>query len=604
MLTDNELSALISADTIAVDLETKDPELREKGPGTHRGEGYICGMSVARDGLSAYIPWRHPDVTAECANRNILIAKDILKANNAKIGANIMYDLEWLAHENFKVNGVIEDVQYAEPLLNEYKRKYNLNAIARGYGLREKATSVLEDYNSMMGWKEKAIQNIWRMPSRIAGDYAKIDAELPLEIFKKQKTALESQNLWELYRMEMDLIPLLLKMRKQGVRLDMEQLNRTTIKVTDQHFKLKEKIYSWAGKEFNIGSSQQLAKIFDVKNIAYPRNAPTLKMAEKGLRGNANLDKMALSRIAKIEPICKTILDYRHYDTLINMFLYPYLKFAVDDRLYCSFHPLRTDEYGTVSGRFSASKPNLQQVPAMSEDSDDENIKGQIIRSLFIPEEGHLWAKLDYSQVEYRILAHYATGRGARELREKYNNDPTTDFHKHIQDSTGFARRTSKRLNFGGVYGMGVKTACNLFEWTQDEGNNFMTTYHTNAPYVKATRSAVSKTCSRRGYIFTILGRKARAHSSRKLHSMFNRLMQGGAADIMKKAMVDSWKAGVFEVLDPHITVHDELDVSFEDTKIEKEALEELKNIMENCVKLDVPVLVDCHTGKNWAEAD
>lgn len=610
---DNEINLLCSAKLLSFDIEGKDPDLIKKGPGTKRGEGYICGLAVGMDEgdtkLTYYLPIKHPDVPQETSDANRQRIAAVMFADNAKVGANIMYDLEWLEHEGYECNkNNLHDIQFAEPILDEYRRTYALNSLAQKYTAETKKTNVLEEYNDAMGWKGKAIENIWKMPSTVAGKYALTDATLPLAIFKKQKEHLEKQNLWDLYTMEMELVPLLLLMRKNGVRLDMALLKRTIAEVSDKHFDLKNQLYEWAGKEFNPGASGQLSKILDAKGIPYPRNAPTEKMKVAGKPGNPNLDKVALSKMSAAHPECETILEYRHYDTLINMFLHPYLDLEVGGRLYGSFHPLRSDKYGTVAGRFSASKPNLQQVSATSEDEEDNAtrsaLKGQIIRALFIPEDGFKWAKLDYSQVEYRIMAHYAQGAGAKELRAQYNENAATDFHKVIQDQTGFDRRTSKRLNFGGAYGMGMATAASSFGWTMQEAESFMTAYHNSAPYIKATRAAVSKVASRRGYIFTVLGRKARVHSSRKLHSMFNRLIQGSAADVMKAGMVQAYKEGIFNTLIPHITVHDELDVSYKDNKEGNEALQELKRIMEQAVKFDVPLLVDCHTGRNWAEAD
>lgn len=617
-LSDVEVEIFKSAKLLCIDIETKDPNLIKMGPGTHRKDGHICGVSVGvvHEGLEIgkYIPLRHCDITDEVSAKNQSLVRTILKAPNEHLGANIIYDLEWLNHEGYETGTQrSHDVQYAEPLLNEYSHSYNLNTVAQKYGVGQKKTSVLEEYHKMMGFKGKAIENLWRMPSTIAAEYAVEDALLPLKIFKEQKLELERQNMMELYHMEVDLIPLLLKMRKQGVRLDMPLLEKTIFQVTEKHFDLKEQLFQWADTEFNPGSSSQLSKLFDARGIPYPRNAPTPLMKEAGKPGNPKLDKESLSVIAKNHPIAQTILDYRHFDTLINMFLHPYLNMQVNGRLYCSFHPLRSDDYGTVSGRFSSSKPNLQQVSAKTEGSEDDvdessnvqdELKGQIVRQLFIPESGRRWAKLDYSQIEYRIMAHYATGKGSNELKEKYRSDKNTDFHKIIEELMSVDRRTAKRLNFGGAYGMGVETTARKFGWTMDQAELFILTYHNSAPYVKATRKAVTDAAKRRGYIFTLANRKARVHKSRSLYSFFNRLVQGSAADIMKQGMVTAWKAGVFDTLLPHITVHDEMDVSYEDTPEGNEALQELKRLMEEAIPIDVPVVVDCHTGINWSEAD
>ena len=605
-----------NAKLLSVDIETKDPGLLDLGPGTHRGEGHICGVgfAVKENGVftADYLSVAHPDTSQAICDRNRAIIRDILASPGPKLGTNIAYDAEWLAHEGMPINGKMHDIQYAEPLLNEYKRSYKLANLATDYGLRSKGGVILDEYADKMGWtgKYKGISNIWRMPTRVAKEYALLDVELPLEIFEKQKRMLDMQNLTPLYEIETDLIPVLLRMRQNGVRLDMGQLRRTIPQVADKHFELEEEIYMWAGKAININSIKQLSVLFDRYNIPYPRNPLTEKMKQKGITvGNPNIDKKVLFALQGKYPICKTILDYRHFGVLNNMFLHKYAVNCVDGRLFGTFHPLRSDDYGTVSGRFSASKPNLQQVSAKKEkgfgdDSGFNELTGQVVRKLFIPEEGKRWAKLDYSQVEYRIMAHYATGKGSDELRENYRNDKHMDYHQRVMDATGFDRRTSKNVNFGGMYGIGQKTAANLFGWSMDDAEDFLAGYHRAAPYIKATREAVSNVVARRGFLFTLLGRKARLHSSRKLHSMFNRLIQGTAADVMKKAMVDAEKSGVFDVLDLHITVHDELDVSYTDNKEGNEALEHLGHTMENAVKLDVPILVDTHTGANWAEAD
>jgi DNA polymerase I-like protein with 3'-5' exonuclease and polymerase domains len=376
--------------------------------------------------------------------------------------------------------------------------------------------------------------------------------------------------------------------------------------IADTHSELEETIHEWAGYEFDIKSTSQLAKLFKEKGIPVPRKSPTALMQSKGKEGNPNLDKEVLTSLSSTFPICKTILDYRHYDTLESMFLVPYLELHVGGRLHCNFNPLRSDDYGTVSGRFSSTKPNLQQVPASDDEDKDglEALSGKIIRKLFIPEDDCEWIKADYSQIEYRIQAHYAVGPGSEELRAAYNNDPTTDYHQRIVDITGVDRRTAKRLNFGASYGMGIETTARKFGWTMEEAETFIGTYHENAPYVRATRKRIIETAERRGYIFTLLGRKARVHPSRSLHSMPNRLMQGSSADIMKKGMLDSYRAGVFNVLKPHLTVHDEMDCSKPRTKEGEEAKQELKRCMEKCVSMRVPVLMDIHAAKNWAEAD
>lgn len=608
-MTDVVVSEMKNAKLLCIDIETKDPKLMAQGPGTVRNDGYICGVAfgamIDSKEHAAYLDIKHPDTDPVEKERNEKIITELLLSSSEKLGANIIYDIEWLEHEGFNIDRkTLHDVQYAEPLLDEYRRSYSLSALSEVYNVGTKKTNDLENYCNMMAWSAKnAREHIWKMPATVVEAYAVEDATLPIKIFKKQKVKLEAEGLWELYKIETALMSSLLRMRKNGVRIDKSKLRKAVLAMTDQRFSLEKKLKKVLG-DININSSAQLARVFDRLGISYPRNPPTELMKAAGKQGNPNLDKTVLSKLAKEHAICKDILDYRHVDTLINMFLHPYLELIVNGRLHGQFHPLRSDDYGTVAGRFSASKPNLQQVSAIDEDNEDESLKGKLLRALFIPEEGHKWVKLDYSQIEYRIMAHYAEGSAANSLRQQYILDERTDMHQVICDKTGFDRRTAKRLNFGGAYGMGVKTASELFGWSYAEADAFMGAYHNAAPYVKKLRNQVSDVAARRGYIRTILGRKARTHPSRKLHSMFNRLIQGSAADVIKKAIVDAESKGLFDELLLHLTVHDELDVSEPNTKAGKEATEELKITMENAVKFDVPVLVECHKGKNWAEAD
>lgn len=593
-------SALIGFDT-----ETRDPHLSDKGPGCYRGDGYTVGVSFAAEGVAEYYPLRHPDTTAEEREGNLRKINAILQSKNKKVGANVMYDLDWMhAQPAFTaVCGEVHDIQLAEPLLDEYRPSYSLASLADIYGFEPKAVAYLKKKAAELGFKGNPNAAIHKMPGSVVAHYAKLDAHLPLAIFNAQLGQLSGEGLFELYNMERKLIPLLLQMRNQGVRLDVPLFKHAALRASEHQVTLQKEIWTLAKKEFDINSTLQLSKVLDGLGVRYPRRPPTKLMALAGKAGHPSLDKDALTNIT--HPIAGLVLAYRHYTTLINMFFVSYASLQVNGRLHCSFHPLKSDEYGTVSGRFSSSKPNLQQVPAMDDDTaKDDALRGKLVRKLFLPEPDHTWAKLDYSQIEYRVIAHYALGPGAEELRKAYNDNPNTDYHQRIQDSTGFSRREAKRLNFGGSYGMGAETASKKFGWTKEEAELFMSAYHRAAPYLKYTRQRVIQRAEERGYIYTLLGRRARVHPSRSMSSFFNRLIQGSAADIMKASMVKAYEAGVFNVLKPHLTVHDELDVSVPPTKAGKEALAELKIIMETALQLSVPLIVDCHEAANWAEAD
>lgn len=595
----------IDAPLIGYDSETKDPELLEKGPSCYRGGGHVCGVSFATDEAAEYYPLAHPDTSGEEKEKNLKIIRAVLAAPNAKVGANVLYDADWAQNSGMPVPKIMHDVQLAEPLLDEYCPSYSLAFLAQRYKKEEKAADLLRRYCVANQLKGEPREHIWRMPSETVRQYAKLDGTLALQIFQEQKPLLEQQGLWGVYDMERRLIPLLLQMRKQGVRLNLPELKKISLAVADKHFDLQSEIHLMAGRKFDINSTTQLAKVFDEFGIEYPRNPPTELMKLNGKPGNPNLDKDALMGLKDTHSLIPLILEYRHYNTLINMFLIPYLELQTKGRLHCSFNLLKSDQFGTVSGRFSSSRPNLQQVPAMeASDETADLLQGKIIRKLFIPEEGCAWAKLDYSQIEYRLIAHYALGPGSEELRADYRQNPNTDYHQRIQDKTGFDRRQTKRLNFGGSYGMGAATASKKFGWTLEEAELFMSEYHKAAPYLKYTRRRVLQAAERKGFVFTLLGRRARVHPSRKLTSFFNRLIQGSAADIMKMAMVRAYEKGLFNILIPHLTVHDEIDCSVPNTAEAREALQELKHTMETAVPCSVPIIVDCGLGANWAEAE
>jgi len=598
---------------IAVDIETKDPDLIKKGPSVYRGGGYIVGVSFANADISEYYPLRHPDTDDDTRVKNLKYIEEQLSSDNRKVFANGMYDLDWLENwEKIPVKGTIDDVQWAEPLLDEYRSSYSLNSLAEKYLEREKIPDGIAEYCVQQGWIKQgakgAINHLWRVPYNVVRPYAEMDTRLTYDVFVKQLPILEQQNLTDLYSLETSLYPLLLNMRRVGVRLDSSNLMDTGMKLSDIAYDMGQELEKILGREVNVNSKHDMTDLFNAVKIPIRYHPPTEKMMMDGeTRGNPRFDKETLGRID--HPVCKQVLELRHITTLLNMFIHPYTEQIVDNRLHGQFHPLRNDDYGTVSGRFSSSNPNLQQVSGRNEEEHvhggSEILSGQVIRKLFLPEEGCDWLKVDWNQIEYRLIAHYAQGEGADTIRKRYRDNPETDYHAELMEMTGIeSRKTIKTLNFGAAYGMGVATMAKKYGWNEREANAVYKMYHSKVPFVKETSKRVSLRAKKLGYIRTILDRRARLSNPNKAYVMFNRLIQGGAADLMKKAMSDAWKEGVFNVLIPHITVHDELDCSVPKTKEGKEAVQHLKYVMENCVELRVPVIADCEMGPNWGELE
>jgi DNA polymerase-1 len=589
---------------IAVDIETKDPNLKEKGPGVYREDGYITGVVFSNGELSEYYPIKHFDTSSEERIKNEKYIQDILYSNNRKVFANGIYDLDWMINGyGWKVNGQWEDIQIAEPLIYEYRRSYSLDTLSNHYLKSGKIYDGIKEYAEDQGWKidkSNGVNHLWRMPQEVVKTYAPEDGRLTIGVFKEQESILKDQELEDIYRIEMGLYPLLLQMRKNGVRINKDKLTKTGIVLADEGYAIWEELNNIAGFEVNVGSGKDLEKLFNKLNVSIIYNEPTENMLNKGIfRGNPCFNEKALK--AMNHRVSSMILKLRHIKTLLSLFIHPYPDLLVGDRLHCQFNQLKSDDYGTVSGRFSSSKPNLQQVSDTKEKIG--GLEGKIIRKLFLPEEGCDWLKLDWSQIEFRLIAHYAMGKGADEIRRRYNKDPNTDYHYEVGEMAGIDNRDdSKILNFGTAYGMGVKSMAKNNGWELAYAKEIYNQYHKKVPFIKNSIHRVSSKAKRIGYIKTIKKRRARLYDSNKAYVMFNKLIQGSAADLMKKAMVDAYDAGIFNILIPHLTVHDELDSSMPKTKEGYEAGKELKYIMENCIKLKVPIIADAEIGPNWGE--
>lgn len=596
---------------IAVDIETKDPNLSDKGSGVYRKDGYILGCAFSNGEVSEYYPINPEDLSFEERNKNLSYIKEQLSSGNRKIFANGLYDLDWLInYEGIKVNGKFDDVQIAEPLLNEYKSSYSLDSLSQEYLGKGKKIDLLKQYCYMnfIDFKRDPRNVLYKLPSEVVGEYASEDVKVTYDIFKLQSSKLKEQDLLEVYNLEMALYPLLLQMRKQGVKIAVDKLNLTRSVLENSQETLQKDLNKLSGFNININSSIDLERFFVKKNLPVIYNEPTENMLKKGkIKGSPSFSKQSLKRLNN--PITKSILDLRHIKTLLGLFINAYPEFIIKDRIHCNFNQLRSDDYGTVSGRFSSSNPNLQQVCAKKEEDtlDEKNdlLNGQIIRTLFIPEDNCDWLKLDESQIEYRFIAHYAIGEGAETIRRRYCEDPNVDYHQELCNITGIQnRKLIKTLNFGAAYRMGIKKMCDTYGWNFEEAEKIYTLYHAKVPFISETSNRVANKAKKYGYIRTILNRKSRLPDSNKSYIMFNRLIQGSAADLMKKSMVDAYESGVFNILYPHLTVHDELDCSMPRTKEGREAANELKYIMENCIKLKVPIIAEMEIGRSWGELE
>ena len=557
------------AKRIALDFETHDPDLKELGPGPRRPDTRILGAAVSDGERSWYFE-----------NRPGLFEWLNQYHNKDWVFANALYDTDFAHYHGLTITGNIYDVQVAEPLLDEYEQSYSLDSLAFKYLGETKKKSSLDEWVTAHGLKGDARKYLAEMPVEMVAEYAKQDALLTYRIFEKQEPLLLEHGLWDVFMLETDLLKVLLLMKTTGVRIDEAKIEQTIAAVTEQCFRTQDALDELAGQSVNVNSSKQLAEVF--RQLGY-----SFGFTDKG---SPSFTAEFLE--AQNHELAQMIVQVRQLLKLDGTFLTGLKRFIVNGRIHTSFHPLRSDRYGTISGRLSASQPNLQQIPAR------QPAAKKAVRGLFIPEDGCLWAKMDYSQIEQRLLVHYARGVGAKEMQAMYREFPETDFHTETAKRAGIDRRIAKTINFGINYGMGARKLARTLGVEESEAYEFLNDYHRRLPFLKETFNQVQNVFVQRGYIKTISGRQAR-YTGDKPHVALNRLIQGSAADVMKKALVDAYKAGLFDVLVPHLTVHDEIDVSVPEHG--EEALNELKRIFESAYEFRVPLLVDIEKGLTWA---
>lgn len=589
---------LSRAKYLSVDIETYDPNLKELGPGQYRKDGYILGVSLSDgEGFAEYYNIGHYDVDPREKLMNIRFLHDALSKPTPKIGQKLIYDVDWLENgeHKIKVNGQLMSIEIAEALLDETQEHYNLDFIAKKYLGEQKYSNkprqFCEEYNlrgDFRAW-------LYKMPYSMVREYGIGDADLPIKIWKKQEPLIREQDLYDLFLLENDLVRCLIHFRKTGVLIDQDKRDRNGLMIQNKIEEMEHELFRQYG-EFNYNSTQQVAALFDILKINYPQTD----------KGNASITDEFYKRWKDEIPVVNQIYELRRHKRHLNTFIMgSHVKFVgADSLMHPQFFNTRNNYLGalkgTRSGRLSGANPNLQQQPAKGVDE----YWGQICREDFIPFEDCWWLKIDYSQIEYRFMAHFATGPGSEELRAAYNNDPDVDYHQYIINLTGLKRRYAKNLNFGVAFGMGARKMASMFGWALDYCYSILEIYHSRAPYVRSTIDAVERVARRRGYIRTFLKRRSHLLDPRDAYKMYCRLIQGSAADLMKKAMVDCYKAGVWSVLYPHVTVHDELGSSMPKTKEGVEAGREMQHIMESCIKIKVPIKAEPEVGPNWADVD
>ena len=611
-----ELPDLTGAGKIAIDVETRDPNLKKNGPGWATGDGEVVGYAVAVDGWSGYIPIRHlggGNLDEKQVNKWL---RKVFECPADKIMHNAQYDLGWIKRMGFTVNGRIIDTMLVASLLDENRFSYSLNALAYEHLGKTKSEKALVQAAREFGVDPKA--EMWKMPAMYVGPYAEVDAVLTLELWNYFSTMLGKEDLWSIANIELDLLPCLVDMTMRGVRIDVNRVERTRDMLLKREKEVMKEVKRITGTDVEIWAAQSLSKAFDKLDISYPKTE----------KGAPSFTKQFLNE--NPHPVAKLVVEARNLNKTSGTFINTIIKHCRSDgRIHSHINQIRSDDGGTVSGSISMSNPNLQQIPARDPEL------GPMIRSLFLPEEGDQWAAIDYSQQEPRILVHYAHvyGKtrgipleGAADFVEAYNTDPSTDFHTMVAEMTNIPRKQAKTINLGLMYGMGVNKMAESLDIPVEEAKKLVKQYHDRVPFVKGLMTGVMNRLNEKssaGAIRSLGGRKCRfemwepdtfamnkAMSYKDAvdaygpttrlkraytYKALNRLIQASAADMTKKAMVALYKMGKL----PLIQIHDEIAMSVKDV----DEAQEIARIMENVLPLEVPSKCDIEMGPSWGES-
>ena len=627
----NTFPDLSEHDEIAIDLETKDPNLIKMGPGTFRKDGEVVGIAVAVSNWSGYYPIAHEGGGNMDRKQVLKWFTDVLKTDSLKIFHNAMYDVCWIQSLGLTISGKIVDTMIATSLVDENRFKYDLNSVAKEFTGIGKNEYALQEAAQAWGLDPKS--EMYKLPAMYVGEYAEQDAEITLALWQELKKEILKQDLQAIFDLETELFPCLVEMKSRGVKVDLDHAEHVSKQLEKQEAKFKKVIHDKVGFVPELWAARSIATVFDKLKLEYPRTQKT-----KAPSFNKNFLKK------HEDYTISTINSAREANKARTTFIETIYRYVVNGRIHADINQLRSEFGGTVTGRFSYTHPNLQQIPRSG------HAMGNQLRAIFVPDQkNHEWGCFDYSQQEPRLVVHYAALQdlpGANIFVDAYNKDKKaktawdannvqgespeekierldpkpkdTDFHKIVADIADIPRDQAKTINLGKFYGMGKNKLKAELGTSDEKAQTIIDSYEEKVPFVKQLTLIVSRRAQERGLIRTLLGRLCRfplwEPSSFGIHKplkheealaehgpgirraftykALNKLIQGSAADMIKKAMINLHK----EKIIPLIQIHDELNISVES----KEQSEKIIEIMEQAVELKVPNKVDYEVGAHW----
>jgi DNA polymerase I-like protein with 3'-5' exonuclease and polymerase domains len=636
----NELPDLRRVGEIALDTETRDNGIQAKrGPSWPWGDGYVCGLSLAwrENGTirAHYFPLRHPDSQNFDREQVIRWLRDLIASDVKTITKNGLYDWGWLwADLGIEMPPAerLEEIDALATMVDENRYQYNLNALCAWRGFPGKDETLLLEGCAALGLiparKRKGFKPqsvLWQLPAHLVGPYAEVDAIRTLELFESLNPVLDREGTRDAYRLEIDLLPMVHRMRRRGIRIDItaaEQARDLLLRRRDDVLaQISEKLESSVGMD-EINGRKWLISTFDRLNIKYPltdKGNPSFKRGKRGWMQHSE---------HWLPPLIAAADQLDQYGD--NFLQQQILGHVENGRVYGEVHPHRSDFGGTRSLRFSYSHPPIQQMP-----KHDEEL-APLIRGVFLPEEGEAWASCDFSQQEFRIVVHYAIRHklmGAAAARDRYISNPDTDFHAYASELTGgtLSRQDGKTFNFMTIYGAGPETIALQIGKSLNETKTLLALYNKKMPFISRLSTKCREAAQRDGF-FTLLnsarrhfnlwapggklqegaGPCARTEAERRMRDpghpwygqklwraetwkALNVLIQSAAATQTKEWMRACFREGVI----PLLQMHDSLDLSVPSTEVP----EMVAQLGVDVIKLEVPMKVDVSYGRTWGDA-
>lgn len=519
---------------------------------------------------------------------------------------NAKYDLHQLINVGLKDSTMDQSTLHctyiAETLLDDTRFSYKLGDLGKErFGIDKKDTELLQWCAEKFGGKPTAKKqgcNYHKAPIELVAYYGVGDTELTEKLYIVQGPELDLQNLNRVFNLEMAVVKAVVRMERTGVPVNLEAAAKGKKKFEIEKAKLSEKLIELVGFDVNVNSGKQQKEAFEIMGLSVTIN---------DLTGNPTFAKGILE--GRSDKLSGFILQQREYRTLIEMFLGRFPDHAYDDgRIRGDFNQTMSEEYGTITGRFSSSNPNMQQIPKRDKE------KSAIVRGVFYAPKGMNWMTVDWSQFEFRVMMHYCK---AKHMLAAYHKNPDLDYHQLVADMVGITRDLAKPVNLGLMYGMGkglMAKNCGMpYTMTVKKGKarlkagpeaeQIFETYHAQVPEVRMFMKAAEKRARRRGYIITIDGRKIRFHDLNKAFRAGCYIIQGSSAGLLKKKMVlldNEFKNTSVELM---LTVHDEFDLLVPKGSETTRAKKIVTEIMQDVPELNLPIRCDIGIGKNWWEA-